>query len=206
MKKYLIYITIISFLLPGHFTYGQKGVTRMELSYGVNIPSGSFKDFISKTAPRGWQVQVTHGLTDHLSIGGATGFQDYYEKYPRQVYETTSGDHISAVISNSVQTIPLQVAVRYDFLPSALVKPYVSAGAGGNFITLKQYLGEYTNLSKGVIRFAFSTEAGCAVAVGKTKETTLGLSAGYNIMPLNSDGVKNLNNIGIKAGLRFSIR
>ncbi len=76
-----------------------------------------------------------------MAVGFGTGFQDFYQKYPRQVYKAADGSDISAVVSNSVQTVPLLAKFRYYFSPGKREQPFAGAGVGGDMVLYRQFLG-----------------------------------------------------------------
>lgn len=183
----------------------QKGVTKATIQYNMGLPTGSFNSNLSETSLRGFKADVLHGLNDKLSIGFGTGFQDFYQKNPRQVYKLTDGSDVSAVLSHSIQTIPLLATARYSFTPGAAVQPYAGLGVGGNLITYSQLLGEFGD-QQSSFGFAARPEAGIYVPFKKGGESGFTLGASYNIMPFNKIGFSNLNNIGIQAGVSIPLR
>ena len=124
----------------------QERELQLDLNYSIGIPSGSFKtDAVDKASFRGWTANLLYNVTDKISVGLGTGFQDFYQKYPRAVYKLSEGGEVSAVLTNSIQTIPILAEFQYRFLPHQAVQPYVGVGVGGNMIVFDQYLGEFDN-------------------------------------------------------------
>src|SRR6266540_1078215 len=86
----------------------QERELQFDINYNISIPGGSFKtDAVDKTSFRGWTANLLYNVTDKISIGLGTGFQDFYQKFPRAVYKLQEGGEVSAVITNSIQTIPI---------------------------------------------------------------------------------------------------
>lgn len=190
----------------GSTAFAQQGRTTININYSVNTPSGSFNsDVVSKTSLRGWNLSVLYGLSNNFSIGAQAGFNDYSEKFARKLYDTKGGA-ISAVLSNSVQTIPIQLKAKYNFLPNAPVQPYLAAGIGGNIATYNQYLGEFSNSGKTKFGFAATPEAGINIPFGKSSASGITIGANYNYMPFSYQGIKNLNNWGVFAGIKFPLK
>ena len=208
MRPLKIYLFLsAALLLAAGSSYAQQGELRLTASYAVGIPLGSFKDnIISKTSFRGADLNILYGLTPKLSIGLTTGYQDFYEKYPRQVYKLEDGSDISAVLSNSIQQIPFLATARYDFNTSGMIRPYALAGLGGQLILNRQYLGEYTNESTNRFSFAARPELGVYIPFGKESQTGINLGAYYNYIPYNKGSIDNLNSVGIKLGIGFPMR
>jgi opacity protein-like surface antigen len=163
-----------------------------------------FKNFVSSTSYRGFNVSILHGVTDRISVGFASAFQDFYQKNSRQTYHFSDGSDVSAIVTNTVQTIPLLADVKYSFNPNAAIQPYVAIGAGGNMIAYNQLFGEFGN-QQTKFGFAARPEAGLFIPF-KNKVSGFEIGASYNIMPFNQDGFKNLNSVGIHAGVSLPLR
>jgi len=183
----------------------QSGVTKVEVGYSASFPTSSFKDFIGDASYRGVDLRIMHGINDKLSVGFGTGFQDFYQKYPRQVYKLSDGSDISAVVSNSVQTVPLLARVQYNFVPGNRVQPFVGAGVGGNMVLYRQYLGEFGD-SKNKFAFQAQPTAGIYFPFREAGSTGLTLSGYYNIIPFRYNGSTNLNSFGVSLGISLPTR
>lgn len=200
---------IIAALIVGLFTAGaaqaQEGRLNLNINYSINTPAGDFKDFVNKTSYRSWAASLLYGINDKLSVGLGTGFQDFYQKYPRQVYKLEGGGDISAVLSNSVQAIPLLAQVQYNFTPQARIQPYVGVGVGGNLVLYRQYLGEFGS-SKNKFGFAARPEAGVFVPFRKGGPAGITLRADYNYMPVNYNDLQGMDNWGAGIGVKFPLQ
>lgn len=184
----------------------QERTLQLDINYSVNIPSGSFKtDAVEKTSFRGWTANLMYNITDKISVGLGTGFQDFYQKYPRAVYKLNEGGEVSAVLTNSIQTIPVLAQVQYRFMPGSMVQPYVGVGVGGNMVVYDQYLGEFDN-SKSSFKFAARPMAGLFVPFRKDGPAGINIFGAYNYMPYKSDGIENLNNWSTGIGIKFPLR
>jgi opacity protein-like surface antigen len=195
---------LIGFLLLNTTTLAQEGSLRLNMNYTVASPSGSFKDYIEETSWRGWTANLLYGINDKISVGLGLGFHDFYQKYPRAVYDLQEGGEISAVLTNSLQTIPVLASIQYRFTPNAAVQPYIGAGIGGNFIIYNQYIGEFSNATSD-FGFAVRPEAGVYIPVGK-RDFGINLNGIYNYMPFSKHGLDNINSWGVGAGVRFNLR
>lgn len=203
MKNGKIIFSII-FLFSFVLAQAQQEQTSLDLSYNFALPVNSFKNVVSATSPRGFQATLLHKLSDKISVGLGTGFQDFYQKNPRQLYKFSDGSDVSAVTTYSIQTIPLLAEVKYNFTPGATIQPYAALGAGGNFISYNHLFGEFGNqISK--FGFAARPEAGVYIPL-KNGSTGITVGASYNIMPFKQDGLTNLNNLGIHAGITIPLR
>jgi len=207
MRSYRLYLLLATAFIATASAQAQQGELRLTASYSVAIPMGSFKDnTVSKTSFRGIDANLLYGITPQLSVGLTTGFQDFYEKYPRQVYKLEDGSDISAVISNSVQQVPFLATARYDFTPTGMIRPYALAGVGGQFIMNRQFLGEYTNDNTNRFSFAARPEVGVYIPFGKDSHTGINLGAYYNYIPYKRSGIETMNSVGIKLGIGFPLR
>jgi opacity protein-like surface antigen len=200
---------IIAILVAGLFTAGvtqaQEGRLNLNINYSINTPTGNFKDVIDKTSYRSWAASLLYGINDKLSIGLGTGFQDFYQKYPRQVYKMDDGSDISAVLTNSIQAIPILAQVQYNFTPQAAIQPYVGVGVGGNLVLYRQYVGEFEN-SKSKFGFAARPEAGVFVPFRKGGPSGITLRADYNYMPVKYNDLDGMSNWGAGIGVKFPLQ
>src|SRR5215203_6911429 len=144
MKRLKIIFSIL-FTILFSIIRAQKGETKLNIQYNVAVPMNDFKNFVSATSYRGFNASVLHGISDKVSIGLATGFQDFYQKNSRELYHFSDGSDISAVVTYSIQTIPLLASVKYNFNPDASIQPYAAIGVGGNLIAYNQLFGEFGN-------------------------------------------------------------
>jgi len=172
--------------------------------YNINVPAGSFRDYVTHPAFKGFNVGLAYPINPQLSVGLSFGYNDYYQKYPRQTYDDGKGSTVSAVVSNSVQQIPLLLTANYTLVKKGFIRPYVGAGAGVNFVTFDQYLGEF-NDPQSKAKWALKGEAGFYIPLSSYSSTAIKIGGSYNYSPYNSDGVKNLDTWGIEAGIRFPI-
>lgn len=179
----------------------------LNLNYSIGIPAGSFHDYISDVSYRGWTANLLYAVNNKLSVGFGTGFQDFYQKNPRQVYKLNDGGDISAVVTNSVQAIPVLAIAKYNLVAGTSIQPYVGIGAGGNLVMYRQYLGEFSN-SRNKFLFAVRPEAGVFVPFNKGNPSSAGINinGAFNYMPYNYDGLDNINNWGVGIGVRFPLR
>ena len=182
----------------------QQGETKFGISYNVALPTGAFKNVISNTSFSGFNASILHGVSDNLSVGFVTGFQDFYQKNARQTYHLTDGSDISAVVTNTVQTIPLLADVKYNFNPASTIQPYAAIGVGGNMVVYNTLYGEFGN-QQSKFGFAARPELGLMIPF-KNRASGFEIGASYNIMPFKADGYKNLNSVSIHAGLTVPLR
>jgi len=206
MKKLkIVLITIMTLSLGVIKSSAQQGELRMTASIAGATPLSDFKDIVDKTSLRGADVTILYGINDQLSVGLNAGFQDFYQKFPRAVYKLSDGSDISAVLTNSIQTIPLLATARYNFLPEARLQPYATAGAGGAFVINKQFIGEYPNDNN---KISFAVKPGIGVYIPFRKQGDVGVNLGvnYNYIAYKEADISNLGYLGFTIGIGFPMR
>lgn len=208
-KTAVILATLFSALVCGISANAQDRL-KMELSYNVSSPLGSFKnDYISKTSFRGGTGEISYTINPKFSLGLNSGYQNYYQKYSRQLYSLEKNQTVSAVLTNSMDIVPL--LLRGTYYPygnnaSAKVQPYVSAGAGVNLINYGQYLGEFGGFQSSS---AFAAQAGAGILVPfgqKRNQTAFKLGVTYNYSNYNKNEIAALNSAAINAGVVFRLK
>ena len=205
MKK-INYIVTALVLLSATAVFSQERGLVLKINYSVAVPTGSFKsDVIDKTSFNGFGAELMYHISNKFSAGLETGSQHFYQKYPRQVYKTTDGSDLSAVVTNAVQTVPVLLKGQYNFLPGKMIQPFVAVGVGGNIISYNQYAGEFTSISKNGFGFGARPEAGLYIPFGRTSGAGFSIGAGYNFIPFNYNGITNLNNITARAGISIPL-
>src|SRR6185312_12811729 len=178
---------------------------QFDLDYNIDFPAGSsFRSLVTQPAYKGFTAGFAYAFTNQLSAGLSIGYNDYYQKFPRQVYSNGPGSDISAVITNSIQQAPLLATIEYSFLKKGMIRPYVGGGAGVNFIAFDQYAGEFDN-PVNYAKFALRGQAGVLIPLSRGSSTAIRVGASYNYAPLKEQGITNLNNWGVHAGIRLPL-
>jgi opacity protein-like surface antigen len=202
--KSLKIILLVVFSVWIYVVNAQQGETKFSFGYYVALPMGDFKNSVSATSYRGFNAAILHGVSDKVSVGLASGFQDFYQKNLRQLYHFSDGSDISAVVTYSVQTIPILADVTYNFNPEATIQPYAAIGVGGNLVSYNQLFGEFGD-QQAKFGFAARPEAGVFIPF-KNKTSGFRVGASYNIMPFKEGDLKNLNSLGIYGGFSVPLR
>lgn len=204
MKSFKLIILFSFSLLLGAAAHSQQGTWRLNLNYGAALPGSALKNMFNDASLRGWSGAVLYGATDQLSVGLEAGYQDFYQKNDRKVY-SEGGSDISAVVTHSVQTIPLMVKGKYLFTTEGRVRPFAGLGVGGNLVQYRKYYGQFAE-SDTKFGFVAQPELGIHIPVGKTGNTGVHLAAGYNIMPYQYGDADGLGGAVIKAGISVPLR
>jgi len=195
--------------VPTYSSGTGTGKVKINLLYNYSLPMGTFKnDLIKNNSPRGFSVDVLYWFKPQWGVGGSFGFQDYYQKNPRDVYKLSDGSDISAVLTHSVKTLPILAKAMY--MPNAanasIIQPYVSAGAGINFVNFSEYLGEFSSANKTNGKFTTQAGAGVKVALGKNDKAGFLLGATYNYTPYNQYDINNISALNLQAGFQFKLK
>ena len=203
MKPYFALAALLFSLAAGAQL---KGKTQLDIQLNAGLPTGSMRNAVTDVSLRGVKANILYGIDDQLAIGLGTGFQDFYQKYPRQLYKLSDGSDMSAVRSFSIQTIPILLQAKWSFSPEAPVRPYAALGVGGKLINYDEYVGEFGMEQKTKFGFAARPEAGLYIPFRKQGESGFTIGASYSIMPFKSGVVNKLNSIGIHAGVAVPLR
>lgn len=204
MKRSKINFFLVAALLMTIGAQAQQGTWKLDAAYKAALPLGNFKNSVTdKASYRGWSGAILYGVNDKLSVGVETGFQDFYQRYPRQVYHDAGSD-LSAVVTNSVQVIPLLLKGKYQWTESATVQPYASLGLGAGLVQYRKFYGEFSD-TKSSISFAAQPELGIAVPLGKARTAAFQLGVGYQYLPFKYNEVKGINNAMLKAGFTIPL-
>lgn len=206
MKKFKFILVTIGIICISRSASAQKNTLSLDLNYNYSIPTGSFKsDLISNNSPRGFMGGLMYSFSDKISAGLGFGFQDYYQKYPRELYSLGKSQQVSAVLTNSLQTIPILLQAKYYPFSEGYLKPYVSLGAGANVVDFNQYLGEFGN-SKSNVAFRAQGGVGLTIPFKKYSSSGINLGANYDYSPYNMNGYHDLNNFNFLAGVTINLK
>lgn len=208
MKKIFKISLIIFCSVPAISLHAQKNNKLiLDVNYNYALPMGDFKSqIVSDGSPRGMSADFTYRINNNFSAGLGFGFQDFYQKYPRALYKTGDNETTSAVLSNSVQVIPVMLKGAYYPMGAkkSFVQPYISAGAGLGISTFTQYLGEFGGRDNAA-RLALQGGAGAFIPFSKTSRSGFSIGADYNMINFNKYDIKNFNNLSFKAGIYIPV-
>ncbi|MDE3143139.1 MAG: outer membrane beta-barrel protein [Bacteroidota bacterium] len=210
MKKHIIFALLFFSLLPASSLLAQKGIVKLNAGYDVGLPLGNFKsNYVSNISPRGLMGDLSLGINNKWSVGLGFGFQDFYQKYPRTVYDLAPNQQISAVLLNSIQAVP--VLAKATFTPfqgtTKLIQPYVAAGAGISFVTYNQYVGEFSSYNSSGGKLTAMADAGIQLPFNRRNNSNTAAQVGvsYNYTKFGMSDAMNINMIGIHAGIIFQL-
>src|SRR5690348_1473967 len=98
MKNIKIIVSFVFFAFTVLTLNAQTGENKISINYSAAFPTGSFKNTVSSNSFRGFNASFLHGISDRVSVGLGTGFQDFYQKNPRELYKLADGSDLSAVL------------------------------------------------------------------------------------------------------------
>jgi len=196
-------LALLSLLLCLGASSQQRSV-KLDVSYKMAFPTGNFKNLTDKSSFNGWEAALMYGITDQLSVGVQTGFQDFYQKYDRETFHTPGSD-LSAVITNSVQITPLLLKGAYAFTESNTVQPFVALGVGGSLVQYRKYYGQFSD-SRSAFGFMAQPELGVKAAIGRAKRTSVHVAAAYDYVPFSYSDADGLHHASLKAGVSIPLR
>lgn len=208
-KNFVLFMTIMAVCMISLSASAQEKL-KLELGYNISTPVGSFKnDFINSTSFRGGTGELSYQFNPKFSLGLHSGFQSYYQKYGREVYKLDGNQTVSAVLSNTMEIVPL--VLRGTYFPlgataTSIIQPYVYAGAGVSMVNYGQYLGEFGGTQAST---PFTAEAGAGIKIpfGRSyNQTAFKLGATYSYINYNHNDITKLNSVGFNAGVVFAIR
>lgn len=209
MKLRNIIIAIIGFQLCAAQVQAQRGEKLdLNLNYNVGFPVNSFqKDLIQDASPRGFTFNLLYALTSKWSVGLGGGYQDYYQREGRQLYQYGKAQEISAVVTNSIQMVPVMAKVQFSpwNTSGSLFQPYIALGAGVNFINYDQYLGQFpsSNTSTG---FIGEGGLGLRVAFGKHKNVGIDIGGTYDYAPYKKFSYSDLSTVNAHVGIYLPLK
>lgn len=175
------------------------------ITYQYGLPVGDLKkNFVDRNSARGVQIDLMYQLNPKWRLGGAVGYQDFYQQWDRQLYRLEDGSDLSAVRSHSLQTIPVLVKAMYLPLPDKKTQPYITAGAGANLVQVQELYGGFDNVND--MQVGFAAQAGAGLKYFVTNRTALQAGAVYNYMPFNKLDIGAVSHVAVQAGIRFTLR
>ena len=178
---------------------------QLKIGYNTGMPVGSFKDYMGKNSFRGYRGDLLFPVNEQLKVGLGVSFNDFYEKLPRQNFQTSEGV-LSAVVSNSIQTTPIMIKGEYELTKTGWIRPYAGIGAGFDLITYARYFGEFGD-KKSAFKPAVGGEAGINIQFNKeTRAAGISLGGHFNYLPFKYNELSNLNNWGVHIAGYFPLR
>jgi len=194
---------LMALLILSTAAMAQQGQFKVDINYTVGLPTGNLKNLVDKTSFRGGELDLMYGVTDRMHVGLALGTQDFYQKYPREVLHS-DGTDISAVITNSIQVMPIMAKASMKLTSGGPIQPFVSLAAGGNLVQYRKYYGEFSDSRS---KFGFAAQPSVGIHIPFSRGGAgFHIAAGYNYMPFKYNDADGLSHGVVKAGISVPLR
>ncbi len=167
------------------------------VNYGISVPMGDTRDFISNTSFRGFSFEFGRFFTGEISVGFLFAWSVLNESFPRDTYEfedlTLTGN-----LYRYINAFPLMAVGRYYFSPDSKFRPYLGLASGAYVINKVSDFGVHRFENKNW-HFGLAPEAG--LIIGISAEAYFNLGARYN--HAFKSGGDTHSWLGIQAGVTF---
>ena len=167
------------------------------VNYGISVPLGDTRDFISNTSFRGFSFEFGRFFTGEISVGFLFAWSVLNESFPRDTYEfedlTLTGN-----LYRYINAFPLMAVGRYYFSPDSKFRPYLGLASGAYVINKVSDFGVHRFENKNW-HFGLAPEAG--LIIGISAEAYFNLGARYN--HAFKSGGDTHSWLGIQAGVTF---
>ncbi|MBO0939835.1 hypothetical protein J2I47_25040 [Fibrella sp. HMF5335] len=184
-------------------TYSRYVTFNTSLRYGVGLPMGSSRNYISTISPANALLTMEWQFPQNFSLGLQTGYQYNQQRLPRQLTTFTSGETISAVQTRTLTMTPVMASAAYYFSdPAAPIRPYVQVAGGGAFMNYTNYYGTLADTDK---KFAGAIAPAIGVKVFGKREKGLGgeIQAQYQNVFYKYNEINGAQNLLLSAGLTY---
>ena len=146
------------------------------VNYGISLPLGDTRDFISNPSFRGFSFEFGRFFTEETSVGFLFAWSVFNESFPRDTYEfedlTMTGN-----LYRYINAFPLMAVGRYNFSPDSRFRPYLGLASGAYVINKVSDFGVHRYENKNW-HFGLAPEAGLIIGIGA--EASFNLGARYN--------------------------
>ncbi len=167
------------------------------VNYGIGIPLGDTREFISHASFRGFSFEFGRFFTDDISVGFLFAWNVYNESFPRDTYELEDLA-LTGSLYRYINAFPLMAIGRYHFYPESKFRPYLGLASGAYVINKVSDFGVHRFENKNW-HFGLAPDAGLIIALGQ--EAFINLGARYN-HAFPSGGDKH-SWVSIQAGVTF---
>jgi outer membrane protein W len=172
---------------------------------GLVSPLGNLsKDYIDQNSLQNYSISIEWMMRNAFSIGGEVGYTYLDKQMPRTLYETSSGETISAVQTRTLTEYPIQFFGNYHFnLKNSIVKPYIQASAGVSVLNYTVYYGLLSDQDQKV-KPTFGIGAGTKVLFKKDGSVGADLRVKYSATSYKYDYIeKGIQKLDASVGLFY---
>lgn len=167
--------------------------------YGMALPMGDTKDFISPTSFRGANIEFEKLVQPNIGVGFLVGWNTFYEAKDRATYSLNNG----AITSNQyryLNAIPIQATGKYYFgSDDAMIRPFIGMAFGTYYMEQRTDNGLFSTSNKGW-SWSLAPKAGFLIPINF--RSSLAVSMDYSTSFKTSD-LPQQNWLGINVGFSW---
>lgn len=197
MMKNIRYIVVGLSLMVALNSAAQVVDYYSTVNYGISVPLGDTRDFISNTSFRGFSFEFGRFFTEEISVGFLFAWSVFNESFPRDTYQfedlTLTGN-----LYRYINTFPLMAVGRYHFNTDSKFRPYVGLASGAYVLNKVSDFGVHRYENKNW-HFGLAPEAGFIIEIGA--EAYFNLGARYN--HAFKSGGDTHSWLGVQTGVTF---
>ena len=203
MKKILV--LLFTFTLLSGVASAQEGGSVI-FNYSVGFTAGSTKEFVSPVSSRGFNFDVRFNVRENISVGAIVGWNYFYEKKDRDVYEVTKSDitsDVSAVQQRFLNVIPLVAQGQYRLISgSSPIIPYAGLAIGGYHVDYEKYWSNILD-EKESWEFGFAPHVGVLFPFA-SEQIGINVEVKYNYINFSYNEVENISYFDTNIGMFFN--
>jgi hypothetical protein len=160
--KYTKFFIILLVAASPLFSAGQTAY--WILSYNTAIPMGDLNDYINPMSFRGMGFEGKYELNPNVTIGGALGWNVFYEKRTK---ETVMRDNVAFTgnLYRYLNAFPMTVNINYMGGDRSGVRPFIGLGVG-TYYCYKRTEVSVIAIDTDTWHFGLQPEAGIMVPFG----------------------------------------
>lgn len=199
MKKLLIIAICLFGLSP--FLKAQM----LNLNYQISVPFGDIKDFTDKTSFRGMDLEYHQFLGQRFSIGGAIGWNVYYQNKDNVTgdFKFSGSDNLYSITGDQfryINTVPIMAIGRYYFDDdNSAVRPYVGLGLGTSWTEKRLEVGQFSST---ISRWQFAMAPEIGILIPVSDQFGFNVGARYNYATKAANGrVPEISSLTFNIGL-----
>ena len=133
----------------------------LSLQWNIGQPTGSMKDFTSKTSIAGINLDFKHCYRNGIILGGRAGWQNFNEDIGLSNVKTrTSATYTKEI--NKINVVPILVTADYLF-NSNIILPYAGMGLGVFYVSQSTEINNVKTYSEKSFNFGISPEIGVTI-------------------------------------------
>jgi len=167
MKRFTLSATLLVVFLSAApvSSFAQNALTA--LTYNISGAVSDMKNFVGDTSFRGVQIKGSYFQTENLAYGLSAGWQvfDYNTSETISLSEKNVGVDITGFQTRYINALPVMGSVQYFFGESRALRPFVSFGAGVNYVIQRLDIG-VSSFKTERFHFAIAPEVGVLIPAG----------------------------------------